>query len=176
MAMFEQFTDFLGGRNQQRRHGRNLPDDMDILDKLKEEHDAVKALLGKLVESDNAAERASLAKQIKAALAPHTKAEEKIVYDAILALKDKDAQVDGNEGYLEHRHADLALKKLLSIKPATEPEFAAAAKVLKELVEHHIDEEERNVWRDVRNAFDAAERIEMNRAFEAAKKRVRVAH
>jgi hypothetical protein len=43
-------------------------------------------------------------------------------------------------------------------------------------VEHHIDEEERNVWRDVSEAFDADERIEMNRAFEAAKKRVRVAH
>ena len=176
MAMFEQFTDFLGGRNQRRKYGRNQPGDRDILDKLKEEHDQVKDLLGKLVESENAAERASLAKQIKAALVPHTKAEEKIVYDAVLALRDKDAMIDGHEGYLEHHHADLALKKLLSIKPATGPEFSAAAKVLKELVEHHIDEEERNVWRDVRKAFDADERMEMNRAFEAAKKRVRVAH
>ncbi len=175
MAMFEQFTDFLGGRNQ-RRQGRKLPDDMDILDKLKDEHDQMKALLGKLVESENAAERASLAKQVKAALVPHTKAEEKIVYDAIIALKDKDAKIDGNEGYLEHRHADMALRKLLSIKPATGPEFAAAAKVLKELVEHHVDEEERNVWHDVRKAFDADERMEMNRAFEAAKKRVRIAN
>lgn len=176
MAMFEQFTDFLGGRNLRRKYGRNLPDDMDILDKLKDEHDQVKELLGKLVDSENANERMSLARQIKAALVPHTKAEEKIVYDAILALKDKDAKIDGNEGYLEHRHADMALKKLLSIKPATGPEFSAAAKVLKELVEHHIDEEERNVWRDVRKAFDGDERIEMNRAFEAAKKRVRIAH
>src|SRR6185369_3715245 len=119
MAMFEQFTDFLGGRNQRRRYGRNLPDDRDILDKLKEEHDQVKDLLGRLVESENAAERASLAKQIKAALVPHSKAEEKIVYDAIIALTDKDAKVDGHEGYLEHHHADLALKTLLSIRPAT---------------------------------------------------------
>ena len=175
MAMFEQFTDFLGKRNP-RKFGRSQPDDMDILDKLKEEHDQVKELLGKLVDSESGPERLSLAKQVKAALVPHTKAEEKIVYDAIIALRDKAAKIDGNEGYLEHHHADLALKKLLSIKSATSPEFSAAAKVLKELVEHHIDEEERNVWRDVRKAFNSDERIEMNRAFEAAKKRVRIAH
>jgi hemerythrin superfamily protein len=173
--MFEQFTDLLGRRNR-RRYGRNLPDDMDILEKLKDEHDQVKELLGKLVESENANERMSLARQVKAALVPHTRAEEKVVYDAVLALRDRDAMIDGHEGYLEHQHADLALRKLLAIKPATGPEFSAAAKVLKELVEHHIAEEERNVWRDVRRAFDADERMEMNRAFEAAKKRVRVAH
>ena len=173
MAMFEQFTEMVTRR---RRYGRNQPDDMDILEKLKDEHDQVKELLGKLTESENAAERASLAKQIKAALVPHTKAEEKVVYDAVLALKDKDAKTNGHEGYLEHHHADLALRKLLSVRPATGPEFAAAAKVLKELVEHHLDEEERNVWRDVRENFDSDERIEMNRAFEAAKKRVRIAN
>lgn len=107
---------------------------------------------------------------------PHVRAEEKVVYDAVLALRDTDAMVDGHEGYLEHHHADLALKKLLSIKPATGPEFSAAAKVLKQLVEHHIDGEERNVWRDIRQHFDAEERVEMHRAFEAAKKRVRVPH
>lgn len=54
MATFEQFTDILGRR---RRFGHNLPDDRDILDKLREEHDLVKELLGKLVESENVAER-----------------------------------------------------------------------------------------------------------------------
>ncbi|MBV9542160.1 MAG: hemerythrin domain-containing protein, partial [Alphaproteobacteria bacterium] len=81
---------------------------------------------------------------------------------------------DGNEGYFEHAHADMALKRLGTIKPASSPEFTAAAKVLKELVEHHIREEESNVWSDVKKNFSADERIEMNRAFEAAKKRVRI--
>jgi hemerythrin superfamily protein len=157
------------------RGGRNEPGDMDILDKLKEEHDAVQELLAKLVDSEKAAERTALVKKIKAALVPHTRAEEKAVYDAILAVRgDKDATIDGNEGYFEHAHADMALKKLGAIKPATSPAFTAAAKVLKELVDHHIQEEERNVWRDVRKHFDADARIEMNRKFEAAKKRVKV--
>jgi hemerythrin superfamily protein len=148
---------------------------VDVLDTLKKEHDEVKSLLKKLVDSEKAAERTALLTKIKAALVPHTKAEEKIVYDAIIALKDKDSKIDGNEGYFEHRHADMALKTLAGIKPASSPAFTAAAKVLKELIEHHVKEEESNVWRDVRKAFDEDDRIEMNRAFLAAKRKVKVA-
>ena len=54
------------------------------------------------------------------------------------------------------------------------PEHHAAAKVLKELVEHHIDEEESRVWKDVRENFPEAARREMNLRFLAAKSRVRV--
>jgi hemerythrin superfamily protein len=173
MTMIDTITNLVTRRKNP--DGPNLPDDMDVLDKLKQEHEEVQELLGKLVDSERGAERMRLLKQIKAALVPHTRAEEKVVYDAIIALKEKDAKIDGNEGYFEHGHADMALKKLSTIKPATSPAFTAAAKVLKELVEHHVKEEERNVWRDVRKHFSAEERIEMNRAFEAAKKRVRVA-
>jgi hemerythrin superfamily protein len=153
---------------------KTQPDDTDILDTLKREHDEVKELLGTLIKTEKATTRIALVRQIKAALVPHVRAEEKVVYDAIIAERDLNSKVDGNEGYLEHKHADMALKKLESIRPASSPEFTAAAKVLKELVEHHIKEEEANVWRDVRKAFDEDRRAEMNRAFLAAKKKVNV--
>jgi len=47
-------------------------------------------------------------------------------------------------------------------------------KVLKELVEHHIDEEERNVWADVKKNFSDEDRKKMNVTFLAAKGRVKV--
>jgi len=146
----------------------------DVLDLLKEDHDEVKALLKKLVDGKTAAERKSLVKQIKAALVPHVRAEEKTVYDAIIALKDKQPKQDGEEGYLEHALADKTLTGLDKIANAMSPEFSAAAKVLKELVEHHVEEEETNVWSDVRKNFSDEERMEMGRKFQAAKKKVRV--
>jgi hemerythrin superfamily protein len=146
----------------------------DILDTLKKEHDEVQDLLGQLVGSESAASRKSLLKQIKAALVPHVRAEEKVVYDSVLSLKDKEAKQNGEEGYLEHRHADMALATLGKIKNAMSPEFSAAAKVLKELVEHHVQEEERNVWAEVKENFSDEERAAMNRQFEAAKKKVRL--
>ena len=148
----------------------------DLLDTLKEEHELVSELLKKLVDSDDAQERRSLVAQIKANLVPHVKAEQKVLYDAIIALKDKDAQQDGEEGYIEHKLAAETLQLLGKISNTMSPEFSAASKVLKELIEHHVEEEERNIWRDVRESFSEKQRIQMNRKFEAAKKRVRVAH
>ncbi len=146
----------------------------DILDTLKEEHDEVKKLLGRLVDSDTARERKSLVAQVKKALVPHTKAEEKVVYDPIIALRDKDAKIDGAEGYFEHALAGEMLAKLGKMTKPLSPEFSAAAKVLKELVTHHIDEEERNIWGQVKENFSGEDRAAMNRAFLAAKKKVKV--
>src|ERR1700683_4461363 len=119
---------------------RNTTGETDILDKLKEEHEEVDALLKQLVDTDSGATRKSLVKKIKAALVPHVRAEQKIVYDAIIALRDKDAKVDGHEGYIEHQLAEKVLLSLGKMGSAT-PEFIAACKVLKELVEHHVEEE-----------------------------------
>jgi hemerythrin superfamily protein len=146
----------------------------DILDTLKKEHDEVKELLKKLSDAETAPQRRSLVQKIKAALVPHTKAEEKVIYDAVIALRDKDAQVDGHEGYLEHEWASKTLLRLEGTTNAASPEHKAAAKVLKELVEHHIDEEERNVWADVKKHFSAEDRRSMNARFLAAKSRVKV--
>jgi hemerythrin-like domain-containing protein len=143
---------------------------IDLLDTLKEEHEAVQELLKRLVASDKAAERKSLLRQVKANLVPHARAEEKILYDAIIALKDKKPKQDGEEGYIEHSLADRTLKQLEKISNAMSPEFSAAAKVLKELIEHHVKEEERDVWSDARENFSADERKLMNQRYLAEKK------
>ena len=146
----------------------------DILDTLKKEHDEVKDLLEDLSDAETPAQRRNLVQKIKAALVPHTKAEEKVVYDAVIALRDKDAQMDGHEGYLEHEWAAKTLQRLEAISNAASPEHKAAGKVLKELVEHHIDEEEKNVWADVKEHFSDEDRKTMNVKFYAAKSRVKV--
>lgn len=146
-------------------------DSNDILDTLEAEHDQVQELLEKLTKSESAAEQKSLVAQVKKALVPHTKAEEQVVYDAVAALNDKKAQMDGAEGYTEHALASATLKQLESLTANTS-DFKAHAKVLKELVNHHIQEEESNVWSDVKKNFSDEQRARMNRDFLAAKKRV----
>ena len=69
---------------------------------------------------------------------------------------------------------NLVVRRLDSITNATSPEHKAAAKVLKELVEHHISEEESNVWDDVTENFSDDDRKRMNVAFERAKARVKI--
>ena len=145
----------------------------DILDTLEIEHDEVQELLKKLTDSDNAREQKQLVEKVKRALVPHAKAEEKIVYDAILALRGKESKIEGHEGYIEHGLADQTLKKLDKLTANT-PEFKAAAKVLKELLNHHIKEEESDIWSHVKDNFSSEQRERMNRDYLAAKKKVKV--
>jgi iron-sulfur cluster repair protein YtfE (RIC family) len=148
--------------------------DADILDTLKQEHRDVAEMLERLVESTGGAERRNLLTSIKNALVPHLRAEEKVVYDAVLALRGREQKTHGEEGYMEHALGDKMLAQLGKMKETTTPEFTAGAKVLKELVEHHVEEEEKNIWADVEGNFSDAERITMNKKFLAAKKRVKV--
>jgi hemerythrin superfamily protein len=148
-------------------------DATDILTTLKQEHDEVKQLLSQLQDAEATAERRRLVEEIKAALVPHTKAEEKVVYDAVIALRDKEAKQDGYEGYLEHEWASKTLLRLAAAS-ANSPEHHAAGKVLKELVDHHIEEEETNIWKDVKEHFSDERRMQMNAAFLKAKARVRI--
>ena len=149
--------------------------EVNLLDTLKEEHELVAGLLKRLVESDNSSERKSLVRQIKAALVPHLKAEQKVLYDAIINCKDKTVRQDGEEGYVEHALADRTLTDLGKITNAMSPEFGATSKVLKELIEHHVQEEENNVGSDARGNFTSDELKTMNRHYLGEKKKVKVA-
>jgi hemerythrin-like domain-containing protein len=146
----------------------------DILDTLKKEHEEVAAMLKELVETDNGPARKRLVKQIKAALVPHLRAEEKVLYKSVIGLRDRHAKQDGEEGIIEHRLADKMLAGLGKAQSATSPQFSAAAKVLKELIQHHVEEEEREIWKDVKANFSTEDRVAMNQRFEAEKQRVRV--
>jgi hemerythrin-like domain-containing protein len=144
----------------------------EILDTLKQEHEEVADLLKTLVDSESGAERKRLVAKIKSALIPHVEAEQAVLYDALIAVGDKNIQQDGKEGYIEHRLASETLATLETIANATSAEFGATAKVLKELIEHHVQEEERNVWADAKEKFSADQRVTMNQKYLAAKKLV----
>ena len=142
----------------------------EILDTLKQEHEEVADMLKKLVDSESGVARKNTLAKIKAALLPHIEAEQTVLYDALIAVGDKKIQQDGKEGYIEHELAALTLAKLEKISNAMSPEFGAAAKVLKELIEHHVKEEERAVWADAKDKFSTEERMAMNQKYLAAKK------
>jgi predicted DNA-binding protein len=91
----------------------------------------------------------------------------------VIALRDKAAKQGGYEGQLEHEWASKTLQRLAAAS-ANSPEHRAAARVLREPVEHHIEEEEPNVCKDVRQHFSHQKRQQMNAAFLNAKSRVRI--
>jgi hemerythrin superfamily protein len=145
---------------------------MNALDLLKEDHDRVDKLFQK-VEATDEGEHMPLFEQIMQELEVHTHIEEVIFYPQIKEQGDEELKKLVNEGVEEHRQAKMFLRELDALKSEGE-RFEAKLQVLMEDIKHHVQEEERNVWAEVKENFSDEERAAMNRQFEAAKKKVRL--
>jgi hemerythrin-like domain-containing protein len=133
---------------------------MDAIALLKEDHKKVKDLLEQLAKSTPRAakKRTDLLRKIQLNLEVHTTIEEEIFYPA---FKEAGSKSDDAKMYFEameeHRAAgDLVLPDLLQTQVDSE-QFSGRAKVLKELVEHHVKEEEKSMFPRAKKLFSKQE-------------------
>lgn len=146
---------------------------MDAIKLLTDDHKAVRKLLDELAETTSRAtkKRAELLDEIRIQLKAHTGIEEEIFYPAFKAAGSK---VDDAKMYFEameeHRAAgDLVLPDLLGTDVPSE-KFSGRAKVLKELVTHHADEEEAEMFPRAKELFDKDRLKELGDQMAARKK------
>jgi hemerythrin superfamily protein len=130
---------------------------MKATDLLKKDHDAVRGLLAEFEDSNDRShqKRSTLAQQICEELKVHAAIEEEIFYPAVKALRDKDAKFEVEEALHEHKQIKAAVAEISKMKPDDEPAFGATMKVLKEDVEHHADEEEKEMFIEARKMGDS---------------------
>ena len=129
---------------------------MDAITLLKNDHDKVKKLLQELESTTDRAvkTRAELFATIKGELTVHEIIEEEIFYPELKAHpKAKDIVL---EGYEEHHVVDLLMGELEKL-PVDDEAWGAKALVMKENVEHHIEEEEGEMFQKARQVFDKDE-------------------
>lgn len=98
--------------------------------------------------------RAGLLRALMTELGFHEMLEETLLYPALKAHPEASEIV--LEGYQEHHVADLIVRELdaLSTEAA---QWTAKFKVLKENIEHHIEEEEGQMFRTARAVMSAEE-------------------
>ena len=121
---------------------------MNAIDLLKADHVRVKDILTQLSESTDRAQkkRTDLIAKLEMEITIHTKLEEEILYPAFKEAGGKEQEEMYYEAKEEHRTVDsLVLPDLKATDPST-PEFAGRTKVVKELLEHHIEEEETEMF------------------------------
>lgn len=132
-----------------------------IYDILKAEHETVQGILDK-IDTAKPSERARLLEKLKAELMPHMHAEEEGLYKALRAREDtEETALDAKE---EHRAATNIFKELERLSPDSElwhPRFH----VLKENIEHHVEEEEGELFKKAKQAFSTDEAIAEGRRF-----------
>jgi hemerythrin-like domain-containing protein len=127
---------------------------------LKEDHEKVKKLLSELTETTTRAEkkRAELLGNIEQEIMIHTTLEEEIFYPAFKKAGSDHAK-DYFEAMEEHRTVEkLVLPDLKKTDPTSE-KFSGRAKVLKELIGHHADEEEEGMFKKAKETMSSDELI-----------------
>jgi len=120
----------------------------DAIALLRDDHQQVRALLGELEETTEKAvgKREKLLASIEQELTIHTRIEEEIFYPAFRdAARKKDDAKLYYEALEEHHVVDMVLPEIKAAGVESE-QFAAKAKVLKDLVEHHAKEEETEMF------------------------------
>jgi hemerythrin superfamily protein len=118
----------------------------DAVSVLKSHHRQVEDLFKQALSSENARDRQELMQTIAQLLAMHTKIEEDIFYPAVRSLGTKAIEDLVDEAFEEHHVVDLVLAELPRLSPRDD-RFAAKMTVLSELVEHHVKEEERDMFK-----------------------------
>ena len=144
---------------------------MDAIQLLKADHKEMRALLAELESSTSRGvkKRRQLVTEIEAKLKAHTTIEEEIFYPAFKEAGKKSDDKMYFEALEEHRAAgDLVLPDLVRTDPSSE-KFSGRAKVLKELVEHHADEEEKEMFPRAKKLLSKDELVQLGEQLEARK-------
>ncbi|HET7788845.1 MAG TPA: hemerythrin domain-containing protein [Myxococcales bacterium] len=125
---------------------------MDAIELLKNQHDEAKALFRK-IESANEGDKGVLFDELADALAVHAAIEEKHFYPATRSARTEELLEEAVE---EHLSVKRMIADLLELEPS-DAQFDAKISVLKEQVEHHVEEEEGELFPKVKKMLSQDE-------------------
>jgi len=118
---------------------------MKATDFLKKQHREVMKLFKEVERTEAPRERKRLMTDIASHLKVHTTIEEEIFYPAVKEIGTEKAEEMMLEAVEEHHVVDLVLEELPQVDPAADT-FEAKMTVLRELIEHHVEEEQDEIF------------------------------
>lgn len=134
----------------------------DIISMILEDHQALKQLIQVMKDTDiDLDERQNAFEEFAPRLTVHAKPEEKTMYTFM--KDDEDLREQGFEGDVEHSLADQLAEEIR--RTNDEDLWTARVKVLAELVEHHIQEEEDVLLPDFKKHSGEENRADLGREF-----------
>lgn len=137
---------------------------MDILQEIKSEHDEFRELISK-IEKASSQKKKSLFDELNIKIHGHHEAEEKILFKDVKSRSEEEGKDVVLEMIEEHNLAtyQLSLLDRTSIENET---WDAKFSVLKEVLTHHMDEEEKELFKQAREVLSKEELKEKYEPFE----------
>ena len=142
---------------------------MDIYALIEADHRVVEELFAKLEEAQNPRGRERLFEQLKAELLRHKEVEERTFYAALSTLPEISDLIE--EAMEEHVDAEELLQELDGLD-AEEDEWVATLQELREEIEHHVTEEEGEIFAKAKKLLSAEQAKKLAKEFSAEKERV----
>ena len=134
----------------------------DIITMILADHKPLKKLIKIMKDSDaDVSERKTAFEEFCPLLVTHAKPEEQTMY--VFMKEDEELRTEGLEGDVEHGLADQMIEE--AKRTDDEDMWCARVKVLAELVEHHIKEEEDELLPDFRKHSELEQRVELGEKF-----------
>jgi hemerythrin superfamily protein len=138
---------------------------------LKADHAAVKKLFGqeeRATKQDDE-KKQSIFDQIRVALTVHATIEEEIFYPAVKKARSEHVKDEVREGYEEHKQIKALLAQIADITPEDET-WDMKVKVLREDVEHHVKDEEDEMFPDAEKFLGEKRLMELGTELYARKR------
>lgn len=139
--------------------------DAKIFEDLKKDHDLHRKLL-KQIDAADEGERANLFEQFRVEVTAHAAAEEESLYATMLAKPD--LRDEARHSVSEHKEIDDFFEEMAELDPATS-EWKSKFDEMRHRYEHHIDEEEEEMFPEAAKDLDDAEVAKLAKVFEARK-------
>lgn len=143
---------------------------MDIFAKIKRDHDEARDMMDQIIKTPNAKERMALFEALKVAILSHAKSEEKTFYNAIKDIEEWGEEVP----HFKHEHKDA--EKLFGEIEQCDPNDTLWWEKFGELrkaLTHHMEEEEKEVFPDIKKEFESSEAKELGAEMEKLEEKMK---
>jgi len=141
---------------------------MQIYDRIKKDHDELRAQMKRLEEAEPEA-RGELFDRFKVLLWSHARVEEAVFYAPLRGSDETRKEI--LEGLNEHHLGDALLDELEAMAVTSES-WAAKFQVLREITEHHLEEEEEELFEMARKVLDDNEATFLGDEFDRRRQSV----
>jgi hemerythrin-like domain-containing protein len=143
-----------------------------ILQDLHQDHEEVSSRLERLQRTEGSAERTSLFKELASMLLAHAHAEQNVLYKKMEKSDDEKVRSFALEGTNEHQIVEQQLQQMARARNKASEQWTAQLNVLRELLNHHVKEEESTGFTCARREFDNEELEMMSGQFRRQKEKL----
>lgn len=143
-----------------------------ILNDLHEDHEEVSSLIEQMIKTEDNKERGEIFNEMMSKLLAHSHAEQGVLYKKMEKAEDEKSRSFAFEGENEHQLVEQQLQQMARARNKASEQWTAQATVLKELVSHHVREEEKTGFSCARSEFDAEALEKMGDQFRKQKEKL----